>query len=73
MASHMKTTIQIADSALEEAREVANREQTTLEALVEEGLQRIISERSRHGNFRLRNARFKGNGLQAHLKGDPGC
>lgn len=69
MASHMKTTIQISDSVLEEARKLANRERTTLKALVEEGLRRIISERKRRERFRLRKAQFKGNGLQAHLTG----
>ena len=70
MASHMKTTIQIADSILEEARKLARRERTSLKALVEEGLRRIISERKQRTDFRLRKAHFKGNGLQAHLKGE---
>jgi putative antitoxin of VapBC-like toxin-antitoxin system len=69
MVSHMKTTIQISDSILEEARQLAQRERTTLKSLVEEGLRRIISERKRRTRFRLRNAQFKGNGLQSHLKG----
>jgi hypothetical protein len=69
MVSHMKTTIQIPDSLFEEVRKLAHRERTTLKALVEEGLRRIISERKRRGEFRLRRATFKGNGLQPHLAG----
>ena len=69
MVNHMKTTVQISDSLFEEARKVAHREKTTLKALVEEGLRRIVSERRRRGAFRLRKATFKGKGLQAHLGG----
>lgn len=71
MASHMKTTIQIADSLFREARQVATQERTTLRALVEEGLRRVISEhRSRRNKrFRLRKATFKGRGLKPHLAG----
>jgi len=71
MASHMKTTIQIADSLFREARRIARQERTTLRSLVEEGLRRVISEhRSRRNRrFLLRKATFKGRGLQPHLAG----
>lgn len=69
MVSHMKTTIQIPDSLFEEARKVARRERTTLKALVEQGLRRIVSEHKRHHEFRLRKAAFKGHGLHPHLAG----
>ncbi len=69
MVSHMKTTIQIADSVLEEARKVAAREQTTLKELVEDGLRKIISERNKKEVFRLRKASFKGKGLQPQFAG----
>jgi CRISPR/Cas system-associated protein Csm6 len=65
----MKTTLHIPNSLLEEARKLAQREHTTLKALVEQGLRRIISERQRRSRFRLRKASFKGNGLQPHLAG----
>jgi len=48
---------------------MAHEERTTMKSLVEEGLRRIISERRRHSDFRLRKATFKGNGLQPHLTG----
>ncbi len=38
----MKTTIDIADPLLREARKLANREGTTLRALVEQGLRHVI-------------------------------
>ncbi len=69
MASHMKTTIQIPDSLLEDARKVAAKERTTLKALVEEGLRLIVAKRKRSSVFRLRKASFKGMGLQPHLSG----
>jgi len=60
----MKTTIEIPDSLLTEARRLAAREGTTVRALVEQGLRRIVAERKRSGTFRLRKASFKGQGLQ---------
>ena len=69
MVTHMKTTIQLPDSLLKEARSLANKEQTTLKSLMEEGLRRIIAEHRRHGEFKLRKATFRGKGLQPHLEG----
>ena len=60
----MKTTVEIPDSLLAEARQLASREGTTVRALVEEGLRRIIADRRRTARFRLRKASFKGQGLQ---------
>lgn len=69
MANHMKTTIQIADSLLQEARKVAERENTTLKALVEQGLRRALADRKTQTGFRLRKASFKGKGLQPEFAG----
>jgi hypothetical protein len=67
----MKTTVHIPDGLFDEARKVAREEKTTLKALVEEGLRKIIAER--HGRkikkFELRKAAFKGQGLQPHIAG----
>ncbi len=63
----MKTTVQISDSLLAEAKRVAGKEGTTVRALVEEGLRRMIAERKRKGAFRLRRASFKGKGMQPHV------
>jgi hypothetical protein len=60
----MKTTIQISDALFEEAKNLANQEHTSLRKLVEEGLRKVISEKKRKGQFRLRKATFAGKGLQ---------
>lgn len=65
----MKTTVQISDSLFEEVRKVAARERTSLKALMEEGLRKVVAERKRKGPFRLRKATFKGKGLQSHAAG----
>jgi hypothetical protein len=63
----MKTTVEIPNALLAEARRVASREGTTVRALVEEGLRRVLAERRQTGQFRLRKATFKGHGLQPGL------
>ena len=68
MATHMKTTIDISDAILEQARKLAAREGVTVKALVELGLRRIIAERKAGGAFRLRKASFKGAGLQPGIR-----
>lgn len=64
MYAHMKTTVEIANALLDEARRAAAEEGTTVRALIEEGLRRVLRERSRQRAFRLRRATFKGRGLQ---------
>ena len=63
----MKTTIDISDILLEEVRKQASLEGTTLRALVEEGLRKIVTERKQKSVFRLRKATFKGKGLQPQV------
>ncbi len=63
----MKTTIEISDGLLDEARSVAAREGTTLRVLVEAGLRKEVRERRRGRPFRLRRASFKGRGLRPEL------
>lgn len=65
----MKTTVEIPDALLEEARKVAARDRTTLRVLIEQGLRRIIAERKRGEAFRLRRVTFKGSGLQPGVAG----
>lgn len=61
----MKTTLDISDPLLRDARKIAAREGTTLRALVEQGLRKVIAEKSqRKRPFRLRKASVKGRGLQ---------
>lgn len=69
MVSNMKTTIDIADALLVEARELAERKQTTLKALVESGLRRVIDENSGAAKpFRLKKHTFKGEGLHPEVQ-----
>ncbi len=67
----MKTTVEIPDSLLDEARKAAARHDTTLRVLIIEGLRRVLVERKRVGAFRLRKATFRGKGLQPEMAGAP--
>jgi hypothetical protein len=64
----MKTTIEITDALLRQARKVAARDGTTLRALVEQGLHKVLAEKSRKPAFRLRDVSFKGRGLRPELR-----
>jgi hypothetical protein len=69
MVTHMKTTIEIADSLFAQAKEVAARDGTTLRALVEEGLRFVLGQRrSSREPFRLRKVTFGGRGLQPGIE-----
>ena len=68
MGTHMKTTVDIADAVLKEARAVARREGTTVRALIEEGLRRVLEEHEHRPEFSLRRASFKGKGLQPDVR-----
>jgi hypothetical protein len=61
----MKTTMEIADPLLHEARKLAAREGVTVRSLVELGLRKVIAEKLPARELKLRRASFKGNGLQA--------
>jgi hypothetical protein len=67
----MKTTVEIPDALLGEARKIAARQQTTLRVLIIEGLRRMIAERKRTEAFRLRKATFGGGGLQPDITAAP--
>ena len=64
----MKTTIDIADSLLARATQVADAERTTIRALIEEGLRRVVDERDSRPAFRLRKASFGGRGLHPDVR-----
>ncbi len=67
----MKTTIEISDPLLAEARSLAAREGVTLRMLVERGLRRVVGETKPGAPFKLRRASFKGKGLATDLEGAP--
>ena len=63
----MKTTVNIADPLLSAAKLLAAEERTTLRALIEEGLRRVLERRQRQSPFKLRRASFRGNGPQPNI------
>jgi hypothetical protein len=65
----MKTTVEIADALAAEAKAVAARENTTLRELIEAGLRAVLRERRKKAVFQMRDASFKGRGLQPEMRG----
>lgn len=63
MVTHMKTTIEISDGLLRQVKALAQREGTTVRALVEAGLRALLKEQRERPKFRLREASFEGQGL----------
>jgi hypothetical protein len=64
----MKTTVEISDPLLNEARKLAAREGVSLRTLFERGLHRVVAEAERGPRFKLRRASFKGEGLQPEFR-----
>jgi hypothetical protein len=63
MVLRVKTTVDIAELMLRQAKLIAAREGTTLRALVEEGLRHVIDERAKEKTgFRLRDGRYGSGG-----------
>ncbi|HEX9594433.1 MAG TPA: DUF2191 domain-containing protein [bacterium] len=60
----MKTTVEISDALLAEAKAVAAREGITLKVLVETGLRQVLQAREARPPYRLRRATFRGEGLR---------
>jgi hypothetical protein len=60
--SHMKTTVEIPDSLLEQTKPLAMRERTTARALAEKGLRLIVAGHKRTKAFKLRKASLRGKG-----------
>jgi hypothetical protein len=65
----MKTTVEIPDTLMKEARKLASKQHTSLRVLIVEGLRRVLTERRQSGDFRLRKATFKGTGLKPEAAG----
>lgn len=61
----MKTTIEVSDALFFSAKSLAQQSQTTLRALIEEGLRRVISDAQpkQRQAFKLVDASVKGQGL----------
>jgi hypothetical protein len=65
----MKTTIEISDPLLMQAKQVAALQGVTLRSLIEQGLRRVVAEKQQAQGFRLRRVTFKGEGLQPEMRG----
>jgi hypothetical protein len=65
----MKTSIEISDSILTQAKKLAGEQNLTLRSLIEEGLLKVIKERSEKGSVRVTPVVFDGNGLATEFQG----
>lgn len=69
MATHMKTTVDIAGDLLLRAKELAQKEQITLRQLIEEGLREMLERASRNQTKPVvKTVVFSGKGLQPEFK-----
>ncbi|MDE0063372.1 MAG: DUF2191 domain-containing protein [Gammaproteobacteria bacterium] len=67
----MKTTIELPDELLEQVRQVARQEGTSLRRLVEEGLQRSLEARRKAIRRDLDFPSYGGSGLTPEFEGAP--
>ena len=68
MVNHMKTTVEISDALLHEAKRIAAREKTTVRALIEEGLRKALETRRKTQGFRLRDMSYGEGGLRPDMR-----
>lgn len=71
MVSHMKTTVDIADALLAEAKRRAAADKITLRELVEQGLRRVLDERAKPKPFRWRHLVYRGDGMSPEFENAP--
>lgn len=65
----MMTTIEINDTLMLTAQQLAHQRNLTLRQVVESALQSFVEqEQERKAGFRLRKCTFRGNGLQADIQ-----
>lgn len=59
----MKTTVDLPDALLRRAKRLAAREGTTIRALIEESLRRVLAEREREKTVKIHPVTFGGEGI----------
>ena len=64
----MKTSVEISDELFKSATQFAQRNQTTINALIEDGLRRVLSDKKIKTMFKLKDASVRG---EAMLISDP--
>ncbi len=67
MLKHMRTTVDMPDGLLDEARAVAQRRKITLRDLIEDALRLVIEAERGRPPFQLKDGTFQGEGLQVGL------
>lgn len=72
MGVHMKTTVDINDTLLLQARQLAAKQQRTLKSILETALRQLLETHTEEKPpFKLRKHTFRGNGLQSgQIEGD---
>ena len=65
----MKTTIELSDSILAKAKQLAREQNVTLRSLTEEGLRKVIEERSTQKPCFVKPVTFRGKGLSPEFQG----
>jgi predicted transcriptional regulator len=65
----VKTTVELPDDLLREARQLARAEGTTFKSLMEEGLRAVVGRRRESGRFALEDASVGGRGLRPEFAG----
>jgi len=65
----MTTTLEISDSILSKAKQLAREQDMTLRSLVEEGLRKVIEERTARLPCRINPVTFRGKGLSREFQG----
>lgn len=69
MVTHMKTTVELPNALLSEAKRVAAREKITLRELLEQSLRRVLEEHGDRPAGRFEPVVFHGSGLQPEFEG----
>ncbi len=67
--SDMKTTLEISDSILSKAKQLAREQKVTLRSLAEEGLRMVIEKRTARLPCQINPVTFRGKGLSREFQG----